>query len=99
MRKKGNPTTSELKNRMLRKIPPHLFFTRSRDSDRSPGDREDFLSDDLAFFSVDLVFFSADLAFFSADRDFFSEERDRLETETSFSLLRDRDLKHTKLSR
>jgi hypothetical protein len=98
MRKKANPT-SELKNRMLRKIPPHLFFTRSRDGDRSPGDRDDLLSADLAFFSADLAFFSADLDFFSADLDFFSEERDRLETETSFLLLRDRDLKHTQLSR
>jgi hypothetical protein len=80
---------------MLRKIPPHLFFNRSRDGDRSPGDRDDLFSADLAFFSVDLAFFSADLDFFSADLDFFSEERDRLETEMSFLLLRDRDLKHT----
>jgi hypothetical protein len=76
---------------MLRKI-PHLFFTRSRDGDRSPGDRDDLLS-------ADLVFFSADLALFSVDLDFFSEERDRLEMDTSFLLLRDRDLKNTKLSR
>jgi hypothetical protein len=84
---------------MLRKIPPHLFFTRSRDGDRSPGDRDDLLSADLVFSSADLAFFSTDLDFFSVDLDFFSEERDRLETETSFLQLRDRDLKNTKLSR